>query len=101
MTAGTFLIWQVDTVEEVPDMIRRLQADQPYARAIARAGQERMAQMDTDEVAHFCYTMLKGYCEIAIHTASRRGWLMTARTFRIGTPRGSASSRGGIGARGK
>ena len=38
----------VDTVEEVPDMIRRLQKDPVWAETIAKAGQERMAAMDTD-----------------------------------------------------
>lgn len=32
-------------------MIRTLQADPAYAKRIATAGYERMAQMDTDEVA--------------------------------------------------
>ena len=41
----------VETVEEVPDMIRRLQADPAWAKRIALAGQERMAAMDTDEVS--------------------------------------------------
>ncbi len=51
----------VETVAEVPDMIRRLQADPAYAESIARAGQQRMAAMDTDEVAHYCLSMLKAY----------------------------------------
>ena len=42
-------------------MIRRLQADPAFARSIATAGQERMAQMDVDEVAHYCYQMLRAY----------------------------------------
>ena len=33
----------VDTVEEIPDTIRRLQADPAWAKAIAHAGQARMA----------------------------------------------------------
>jgi len=45
----------VETVEEVFDMICMLQADPAYARAIVIAGQERMAMMDVDEVAHFCF----------------------------------------------
>ena len=40
----------VDTVDEVPDMIRRLQRDPVWAESIAKAGQERMARMDVDEV---------------------------------------------------
>ena len=58
---GSSDLLAVETVEEVPNMIRRLQADPAYARAIAKAGQERMAAMDTDEVAHYCYEMLKVY----------------------------------------
>ena len=50
----------VETVQEVPEMIRRLQADPSWAKQIALAGQTRMAAMDTDEVAHYCYQMLKG-----------------------------------------
>jgi hypothetical protein len=43
----------VDTVEDVPDAIRKLQADDAVAKAMALAGQERMAQMDTEEVTSF------------------------------------------------
>ena len=56
--------YPVDTVEEVPDAIRRLQADDAVAKAMALAGQERMAQMDTEEVTHFAYQMLKGYAAL-------------------------------------
>ena len=45
-------------------MIRRLQADPEWAQRIATAGQERMAEMDTDEVANYCYQMLKGYAAL-------------------------------------
>ena len=66
----------VETVEEVPGMIRRLQADPEYAKSIARAGQERMAQMDTDEVAHYCYQMIKAYATSQRFTPKRdpRSW---------------------------
>ena len=43
---------------------RRLQADDAFARRIALAGQERMAQMDVDEVTHYCYQMLKAYARL-------------------------------------
>jgi hypothetical protein len=55
---------QVDTVEEVPDMIRQLQAAPAYAKAIAAAGYARMAQMDTDEVAHYCYQFMRHYAAL-------------------------------------
>lgn len=51
-------------MDEVPDAIRRLQADDAYARSIALAGQELMAQMDTEEVTHYCYRMLQGYAAL-------------------------------------
>jgi len=53
-----------DTVDDVPTVIRRLQADPEYARSIARNGYERMAQMDTLEVTHYCAEMLKGYAAL-------------------------------------
>ena len=40
----------VDSVDEIPSMIKRLQADQEWARTIARAGQAQMASLDVDEV---------------------------------------------------
>ena len=63
-------------MDEVPDAIRRLQADDAYARSIALAGQELMAQMDTEEVAHYCYRMLKGYAAMQKFTPKRdpRSW---------------------------
>ena len=66
----------VDTVEEVPEAIRRLQADDAVAKAMALAGQERMAQMDTEEVTHFAYQMLKGYAALQRFTPKRdpRSW---------------------------
>ena len=66
----------VETVEEVPGMIRRLQADPGFAKGIARAGQERMAAMDTDEVAHYCYQMMRGYAASQRFTPKRdpRSW---------------------------
>lgn len=66
----------VDTVEEVPDMIRRLQKDPVWAETIAKAGQERMAAMDTDEVAHYAYQMLKGYAALQRFKPKRdpRSW---------------------------
>ena len=54
----------VDTVDELPDAIKRLQADDSFARGIALAGQERMAQMDVHEVTHYCYQMLKAYAKL-------------------------------------
>ena len=48
----------VDTVEEVPDMVRRLQADPEAAQKIALAGQNLMASMDVDEVTHYCYQVV-------------------------------------------
>ena len=68
--------YPVDTVEEVPDAIRRLQADDAVAKAMALAGQERMAQMDTEEVTHFAYQMLKGYAALQRFTPKRdpRSW---------------------------
>ena len=66
----------VEAVEEVPDRIRRLQADPAYAKAIAVAGQERMAQMDTDEVAHYCYQMLRSYAAIQRFTPRLRGGIL-------------------------
>ena len=41
-----------------------LQADDAVAKGIALAGQERMAQMDTEEVTNFAYQMLKGYAAL-------------------------------------
>ncbi len=66
----------VDTVDEVPDTIRRLKADDAYARSIALAGQSRMAQMDTDEVANFCASMLRGYAKLQRFKPQRdpRSW---------------------------
>jgi protein glucosyltransferase len=66
----------VETVDEVPDMIRRLQADPEYARGIAMAGQARMAMMDVDEVAHYCYSMLKAYAAVQRFKPKRdpRSW---------------------------
>ena len=68
----------VETVMEVPDMIRRLQADPEWAQRIATAGQERMAEMDTDEVANYCYQMLKGYAALQRFKPKRdpRSWEM-------------------------
>eukprot|EP00965_Chrysotila_dentata_P220987 6192120-Pleurochrysis_carterae.AAC.2 len=40
---------------------RRLREDDAFARQLALAGQQRMAQMDVEEVTHYCYQMLKGY----------------------------------------
>ena len=62
--------------EEVPEAIRRLQADDAVAKAMALAGQERMAQMDTEEVTHFAYQMLKGYAALQRFTPKRdlRSW---------------------------
>ncbi len=54
----------VDTVDEIPDAIRRMQADDAFARSLAEAGQARMAQMDLHEVTHYCYQMLKGYAKL-------------------------------------
>jgi len=54
----------VEVVDEVPDMIRRLQADPTWAESMARAGQRQMASMDVDEVANYCYQMLKGYAAL-------------------------------------
>ena len=54
----------VDTVEDLPAAIHRLRADDAFARRIALAGQARMAQMDVDEVTHYCYQMLKGYAAL-------------------------------------
>ena len=66
----------VDTVEEVPATIRRLQADPAFAQRIALAGQAQMATMDVDEVAHYCYQMLKGYAAIQKFVPKRdlRSW---------------------------
>ena len=66
----------VETVEDVADMIRRLQANPAWAKQIAKAGQERMAEMDTDEVAHYSYQMLKGYAALQRFTPKRdpRSW---------------------------
>jgi len=66
----------VETVDEVPDMIRRLQADPAWAESIARAGQEQMASMDVEEVAHYCYQMLKGYAALQRFKPKRdpRSW---------------------------
>ena len=59
-------------------MIRRLQADPEWAQRIATAGQERMAEMDTDEVANYCYQMLKGYAALQRFKPKRdpRSWEM-------------------------
>ena len=66
----------VDTVEDVPDMIRRLQADPAWAESMARAGQAQMASLDTDEVAHYCYQMLKAYAGLQHFVPKRdpRSW---------------------------
>ena len=61
----------VDTVEDLPDAIMRLRADDDFARRIALAGQERMAQMDVDEVTHYCYQMLKAYAKLQRFTPKR------------------------------
>jgi len=67
---------QVDTVEEVPAAIRTLQADPAYAKGIATAGYERMAQMDVEEVAHYCYQMMKAYAAMQKFVPKRdpRSW---------------------------
>ena len=65
-----------DTVDDVPDLIRRLQADDAYAQRIAAAGQERMAQMDTQEVTNYCAHMLRGYAQLQKFKPQRdpRSW---------------------------
>ncbi|KAL1512259.1 hypothetical protein AB1Y20_005521 [Prymnesium parvum] len=66
----------VDTVDEIPDTIRRLQADPTFAKRIALAGQAQMATMDVDEVAHYCYRMLKAYATLQKFKPKRdpRSW---------------------------
>jgi len=66
----------VDTVEEVPATIRRLQADPAFAKRIALAGQAQMATMDVDEVSHYCYQMLRQYAGLQRFTPRRdpRSW---------------------------
>lgn len=66
----------VDTVDEVPNTIRRLQADPAWAKSLAAAGQARMASMDVEEVTHYCYQMLKGYAALQKFTPKRdpRSW---------------------------
>lgn len=41
-----------------------MQADPEYARSIAQAGYDRMSQMDTQEVTHYCAEMLRGYAAL-------------------------------------
>ncbi|EOD34076.1 hypothetical protein EMIHUDRAFT_441372 [Emiliania huxleyi CCMP1516] len=60
-----------DTVDDVPDVIRELQRDPEYARSLAQRGFERMLQMDTAEVTHYCYEMLKGYAALQRFTPKR------------------------------
>ena len=66
----------VDTVADLPDAVRRLQRDDGFARQVALAGQQRMAQMDVEEVTHYCYQMLKGYAAIQKFVPKRdpRSW---------------------------
>jgi len=66
----------VDTVEEVPETIRRLQADDAFAKRVALAGQARMAEMDPEEVTHYCYRMLKAYAAMQRFVPKRdpRSW---------------------------
>jgi len=66
----------VDTVEEVPAMIRRLQADPAWAESMARAGQAQISSLDTREVAHYCYQMLKAYAAMQRFVPKRdpRSW---------------------------
>jgi len=66
----------VETVEEVPEMIRQLQANPAWAESIARAGQEQIASMDVDEVANYCYQMLRGYAKLQRFKPKRdpRSW---------------------------
>ena len=79
----------MDTVEEVPDAIRRLQADDTVAKSIALAGQERMTQMSTEEVTNFAYQMLKGYAALQRFKPKRdpRSW-----EVRLGRPARSSPS---------
>ena len=53
-----------------------LQADDAMAKAMALAGQERMAQMDTEEVTNFAFQMLKGYAALQRFKPKRdpRSW---------------------------
>ena len=46
------------------------------AKGIALAGQERMAQMDTEEVTNFAFQMLKGYAALQRFKPKRdpRSW---------------------------
>mmetsp|Transcript_30621 Transcript_30621/g.97961 ORF Transcript_30621/g.97961 Transcript_30621/m.97961 type:complete len:601 (-) Transcript_30621:199-2001(-) len=60
-----------DTVDDVPDVIRELQRDPEYARSLAQRGYERMLQMDTAEVTHYCFEMLKGYAALQRFTPKR------------------------------
>ena len=48
----------------------------PFARQLAHAGRERMAQMDVHEVTHYCYQMLKGYAALQRFKPKRdpRSW---------------------------
>ena len=66
----------VDTVAELPAAIKRLQQDDAFARQLAQAGRERMAQMDVHEVTHYCYQMLKGYAALQRFKPKRdpRSW---------------------------
>lgn len=43
---------------------------------IALAGQAQMASLDVDEVAHYCYQMLKGYAALQKFVPKRdpRSW---------------------------
>ena len=46
------------------------------SKAMALAGQERMAQMDTEEVTNFAFQMLKGYAALQRFKPKRdpRSW---------------------------
>ncbi|KAL1511513.1 hypothetical protein AB1Y20_006321 [Prymnesium parvum] len=53
----------VPTAADVPSMVRWLRQNDQYARAVARAGRERLASLDNRALADFLAELLRGYAK--------------------------------------